>query len=162
MLILADGLHDVRVTLSDGRVSAPRLHDNAVIAEFPDVANASWTSPDGARHIQIFQLLAPGTLPPVEGCPSLGPLPADAEAQARAVALRSVATLYQGVIEASAVSAGRPPGTPCRASAAARSIAVGLSLVQADPAARKSASLSQGRLLLGMVNGRMAVWSVQH
>jgi hypothetical protein len=43
-----------------------------------------------------------------------------------------------------------------------RSLQVSLHLVPRDPAARGSASLSQGRLLLGVIDGRMAVWSVQH
>jgi hypothetical protein len=179
LLVLPDGTRDVLVTLTDGRVFAPlpidvrdaagdqlpspAPRDNTVLASLPgNPANESWTSATGVRRVDIQALVPPARLPRVEGCPSLGPLPADAAAQARAVALRSVATLYQGVVEARVVSVARPAGTPCRASAAARSLAVGLSLVQADPAARNSASLAQGRLLLGMVNGRMAVWNVQH
>ena len=43
-----------------------------------------------------------------------------------------------------------------------RSLLVELHLTPFDASQRNSASLTQGRLLVGMVHGRMTVWMVQH
>jgi hypothetical protein len=43
-----------------------------------------------------------------------------------------------------------------------RSVLVALHLVLRDPAQRDSASLSQGQLLLGVIDGKMTAWRVRH
>jgi hypothetical protein len=56
----------------------------------------------------------------------------------------------------------RPPGTPCSAEISQRSLDVSLHLVPRNPKQRKSASLSEGRLLVGMQGGAMRVFYLLH
>jgi len=163
LLVLGDGARDIRVTLTDGTVISPELHDNAVLLGLPRMATStSWTTAAGARHVYRYQDPDPNESRDAQGCPALDPLPADADAQARTAALEAVDRLYPGVQEAT-VTAVEPAGPGlCTRAVTDRSLQVSLHLVPRDPAERGSASLSQGRLLLGVIDGRMAVWSVQH
>ncbi len=90
-----------------------------------------------------------------QGCPALGALPADAEASARRAALLAVDRIYP-VVEADVTAVTRGGGTCHPAS----TLTVSLHLTPYDN--RKSDSLSQGRVLVGMVDGHMQVFDVMH
>lgn len=99
----------------------------------------------------------------VQRCPALDPLPPGARSRSRDAALRAVDRLYPDVDSATVTAVGPPPyGTPCGRRVTARTLEVDLHVLPHNPAARRSASLSQGRLFVGSVGGRMAVWSVMH
>ena len=83
-------------------------------------------------------------------------------AAARA-ALIAVDRTYLGAASATVTRVGGPPnGTPCTAAVSQRTLQVDLELVPSDPNARKSASMTQGRLLVGMVRGHLEVYYVMH
>ncbi|HWK29902.1 MAG TPA: hypothetical protein VNS09_25260 [Solirubrobacter sp.] len=158
--LFPDGTHDVRITLADGTRLAPTVHDGAVLetAGASDFAIASWTGASGTRHISANEF-ARYERPP-EACPALEPLPADAQAQAERVALLDVDRFYPGVEAARVTGVRVPDGTPC--GSGERSLEVSLALTPSDPKARSSASLSQGRLLLGVVGGELRVYQLLH
>jgi hypothetical protein len=163
LFVLPEGATDPQVTLSGGVVLAPEIHDNAaLVVPREPVFGASWTSPSGVREIARYRDLdAKGWTPP-EGCPKLDPLPADAEGQARRAALLAVDRIYPSIQQA-AVTRVSPLGRGlCTPEVSDRSLVVELNLTPFDASQRSSASLTQGRLLAGMVNGRMTVWMVQH
>jgi hypothetical protein len=152
--LFRDGTRDVRLTFADGRRLPAPIHSNLAsgIGDGP-IEITSWTGPSGRRHIvstvnaALFQRPA--------SCPrALDPLPPDAEAAARRAALLAVDHTYAEVVEAD-VTAVKRGGGPCGRAISDRTIEVGVHLTQ-----RGSASLSQGRLLVGMVDGDMQVYCV--
>ncbi len=161
-MFMPDGTREVILTDADGRSRPLALHDNAaLVATRPFAAAVGWTGASGRRHILRRKLTKPlGPTP--QGCPQLQPLPANAVAVARDAALLAVDRLYPAIGEAWVTSAARAAGTPCSAAITRRTIVVNLHLLTVDPARRSSASLSQGRLLLGVVGGRMVVYALLH
>ena len=113
----------------------------------------SWTDAAGVRR--IIPDHDPRAYLPPRGCPALGPLPANAEASARRTALLAVDRIYP-VIEADVTAVTRGGGT-CHP---ARTLTVSLHLTPLTH--RNSDSLSQGRVLVGMVDGHMQVFEVMH
>jgi hypothetical protein len=156
--ILPDDATDATVTLMDGRQLEPPVRHNAVLVAVPDdPAAVGWTR-GRTRYVRQYATFYAPTL---ERCPRrLDRLPAGWRATAMRAALRAVDDLYNGVSRATVTSVVRPAGTPCDAAVTARSVAVSLHLVRADN--RASASLSQGRLLLGVIGERMTVYELMH
>ena len=161
-MFMPDGTRDVRITDTKGKVREVALHDNAALLARGAVHRARRLDRGFGKtpHPAPGDHQAARATP--QGCPALQPLPADAIAQARHVALLAVDQLYPAIREATIGSAARATGTPCSAAITRQSIAVSLRLITVDPKYRRSASLSQGRLLLGMVGGRMTVYALQH
>jgi hypothetical protein len=161
LFVLPDGSGDPQV-LTRGSVVEPEVHDNVALAGQPEsIVSASYTDTSGVRRISRWRdLHANGWTP--QGCPALDPLPADAEAQARRATLLAVSRVYPWIQEASVT--GVSPAGPglCTREVTDRSLAVSLRILPFDASQRKSASLTQGRLLVGMQGGRMSVWRVQH
>jgi hypothetical protein len=160
--IFPDGTRDVVVTLADGIRVPAKLQDNAILVTRPqDVEKASWTAGSGTRH--IIEIGFPAARPVLpETCPAaLAPLPKDATADAERVALIAVDRLYPGVAEASVTGTAHPLGTPCPG-LASRTLEVRLKLVPRGRKQRKSASLTQGRLLVGKVDGHLQVYYLLH
>lgn len=153
--LFPDGTRDVSVTTRDGESwGAPRLTDNAILLR-GELAVLSFTGASGRRYIQ-GSLRRP--LTPPARCPAkLGALPADPDDEAVRAALRVVQFFYPEAREAEA-KAARPSGTPCGAAITRRTVEVRLTLTPAHG----SASLAQGRLLVGMVDGRMQVYYLLH
>jgi hypothetical protein len=164
VFVLPDGARDPHATLSDGVVLSPAVHDNValVVPREPEVVGASWTTPAGIRAIARWRDLdAKGWTPP-EGCPKLGTLPAGAGKRAARAALLAVDRIYPSIQQA-AVTRVSPVGPGlCTRDVTDRSLMVELNLTPFDVSQRSSASLTQGRLLAGMVDGRMTVWMIQH
>jgi hypothetical protein len=152
--LVPDGTRDVRVTLADGRRVAPPVRANAAIGTATSqIAITSWTGALGARHIVADEFSAT-RLP--SGCPRLDPLPADASRAAGRAARLAVDQIYNGVIEADVTAVTRGGGT-CDPG---RTLTVALHLTPRTN--RSSASLSQGRLLVGVVDGHLKVYDVMH
>jgi hypothetical protein len=162
-LLFEDGVRDVRLLLQNGRREAPRVVDNGLLARSPiGYTGVSWTSASGTRYVNRIKPPARGAGPP-STCPSaLAPLPPDAMKQARRVALLAVDQLYPGAASARVTEVQTEPGTPCAQALTIRMLEVTLKLVPADPRQRKSASLSQGRLLVGMQDGALRVVYLLH
>ncbi len=119
-----------------------------------------------ARRPEAFgefyrDLDARGWTPP-ERCPALEPLPPDADAAARRAGLLAVDRIYPWIQEASVTGVSPVGPGLCTRDATDRSLLVELHLTPFDASQRNSASLTQGRLLVGMLHGRMTVWMVQH
>jgi hypothetical protein len=157
--ILPDDAIDARITSLGGDQVAPPVRDNALLVAKPRLyASIGWTR-GRTRYVRQEATLygpRPGS------CPRLDALPADWRAGAARIALRSVDQAYNGLVRATVTSIARATGTPCPGGDPARSVLVSLHLVTASRAARSSASLSEGRLLLGMVRGRMTVYQLMH
>ena len=94
---------------------------------------------------------------------ALDPLPPDARAKGDRAALIAVDRCTRASDVATVVYASpREPGRRARRAITARTIEVTLRLVPRDPKQRKSASLSQGRLLVGMQDGALRVFYLLH
>jgi hypothetical protein len=158
-LLFQDGVRDVRLLRQDGRREAPRVPENGLLARSPiGYTGVSWTSSSDRRYVNRIKPPEHSPRPP-STCPaSLDPLPPKAADRARDVALLAVDELYPGVRESTVTDVQREPGTPCGREITARTLEVSLHLVPTDPKLRKSASLSQGRLLVGMQNGALRVF----
>jgi hypothetical protein len=157
--LLPDGSRDFWVINDDGTRRTYAVHDNAVLAPATRglIVGAAWTSAGDTRFV-IFPGLVPEAKRPPSTCPGrLDPLPADAAALARRAALRAVDEAYPQAREARVARTRKTAadGTPCPAAVSSRSMEVWLDLVPRD---RKRANLPQGRLLAGMVGGRMTVY----
>jgi hypothetical protein len=164
VFMLPDGARDPHVTLSNGLIVSPEIHDNAalVVPDEPPVG-ASFTAPSGVRQISRWRDLdAKGRTPQDAGCPRFDRLPADAEAQARRAALLTVDSIYPWIQEASVTGVSPVGPGLCTRAVTDRALMVELHLTPFAVSQRKSASLTQGRLLVGMLHGRMVVWMVQH
>jgi hypothetical protein len=161
LFVLPDGSGDPQVLIR-GSSLEPEVRDNVALAAPPEsIVSASYTDAAGVRRISRWRdLHAKGWTP--QGCPALDPLPADAQAQAQRAALLAVSRVYPWIQEASV--AGVTPVGPglCTPEVTDRSLAVSLRILPFDESQRKSASLTQGLLLVGMERGRMTVWRVQH
>jgi hypothetical protein len=160
LFVLPDGAADPQILA--GSVLEPEPRENVAYVVPPEpAAGASYTDASGVRHLARWgDLHAKGWTP--EGCPALAPLPADAEAQAKRAALLAVGRVYPWIQEASVT--GVSPAAPglCTRAVTDRALEVDLRILPFDASQRASASLTQGRLLVGMVDGRMTVWRVQH
>jgi hypothetical protein len=162
-LLLPDGTRDVVLTRLDGTTTRPLLRDNGVVVrDAAKIGMASWTGASGTRYTKRNEFAPQATAPP-RTCPSkLDPLPADAVDRAANVAMIAAGGLYPYADEAKVAGTARPAGTPCSQAITARSIEVTLHLTPRSATARTSASLSQGRLLLGMLGGQMTVYYFLH
>jgi len=164
VFMLPDGARDPHVTLSSGVIVSPKVHDNAALVvpdELP--VGASFTTASGVREISRWRdLRAKGRQPGDAGCPQFEALPADADAQARRAALLSVDSIYPWIQEASVTDVSPVAPGLCTRAVTDRTLMVELHLTPFDASQRSSASLTQGRLLVGMLHGRMVVWTVQH
>jgi hypothetical protein len=160
LMLLPQGARDVRLTATDGTAIAAAPENGIVFVTLTrTVTSSGWTDAAGVRHIEQLEHVDP-RLP--SGCRQLDPLPAGADAKARQVALMMAGFFYPGIERASVTRVGPVRPGFCTRAVTDRSLLVSLRLVPRSAAARRSASLTQGRLLVGMVHGRMAVWSVQH
>jgi hypothetical protein len=149
------------VTLANGMLLTPALHNGVALVRYPRAVVATgWTDAAGTRHIVRIDRRRDGPSIP-EGCPRLDPLPPDAEAQARRAALMASDYLYPDLVQADVTDVTRIGRGLCTPSVTERSLLVSLRIVPSAPSPR-NASLTQGRLLVGMVDGRMKVWMVQH
>lgn len=163
LFLLPDGAGDPHVTLSNGRVLSPGVRDNAalVVPDAPAVG-ASFTTPSGVREISRWRDLDTRGWTPPEGCPTLESLPTGAEELARRAALLAADRVYPWIQEASVTGVSPVGPGLCTREVTDRSLLVELHLTPFDASQRNSASLTQGRLLVGMEHGRMTVWMVQH
>jgi hypothetical protein len=162
LFVLPDGAGDPRVTLSSGVVASPEVRGNVALVVPPDAmpVGASYTSSSGVREIARWRdLHAQGWTPP-EGCPKLEPLPTGAETLARRAALLAIDRIYPSIRKASVTGVSHVGPGLCTREVTDRSLMVELHLTPV--AATNSASLTQGRLLVGMEHGEMTVWMVQH
>jgi hypothetical protein len=161
LLVLPAGSSDVTLWQVDGDVSEPALHNGAALVQLSaQPANVAWTGPSGTRYVRRYAG-GPAAQPHMR-CPPLRPLPRDASEQARRAALAAVQFIYPDVAAASVTGVSPLGPGLCSASVSSRTLVVSLRLVPRDPVERQSASLTQGRLLVGMSGPRMIVWSVQH
>jgi hypothetical protein len=158
--IAADGVEEMELRFSDGSSERRRFDGNVVYARLDRwPSGLAWTDPGGRTHTAT---LTPEEAPwnASRSCPTLDPLPEDAEARAREAALAEAPRLYRGMTEAT-VEDVRPAAANaagCGPNTADRALEVWLRLAPAG----RSASLSQGRVLVGAVGGRMMVWHVLH
>ena len=161
--LLRDGSRDVRVTLAGGTRLAPALQGNGLLLRTKSLFSVlSWTSASGERHV-VRNGLVPEPATPPRSCPArLDPLPEAENAPAERAALVAVDRLYPHAVSAAVNGSARPLGTPCADAVSERTVEVRLRLTPRDPAARRSASLSQGRVLVGNLDGRMTVFYVLH
>lgn len=161
-VLVPDTTRDVRFVGRDGSQGAGSIRDNALLALAPDgIGGLSWTGASGTRYIRRSTAPPQVTIP--VACPRrLDPLPADAAARASRAALIAVDRLYPQAMRAEVTGATVAPGTPCSRAISQRSVEVELALVPRDPGQRSSASLSQGRLLVGMRDGSMRVYYLLH
>jgi len=162
-ILLRDGTRDIRATLADGKRLAPAMQGGALLVRTTSrLAVLSWTGASGERHV-LRTAFAPKTTTPPTSCPAaLDPLPRAENAQAERAALLIVDRLYPHAASAAVTGSARPLGTPCPDAVTERSMEVRLSLVPHDRAARRSARLSQGRVLVGNIDGRMTVFYLLH
>jgi hypothetical protein len=162
-VFLPDTSTDLRFILSNGVGSVSPSNNLSLVQLMAPLAGLSWTGGSGMRYIEDFGGTRAPAAPPPDTCPkSLEPLPPDALTKARRAALIAVDRFYPSAMLATVVSANPATGTPCSSPITGRSIDVGLRLVPRDPKQRKSDSLSQGRLLLGMQDGYMRVFYLLH
>jgi hypothetical protein len=162
LMALPAGARDVRVTRSSGLIMVMEPRDGiAEVRLARPVAAASWTDAAGVRHVQRM-LAAEPHRPRDPGCPRFDALPADADAQARRAALLVVDSVYPQAAEASVTSVAPAGPGLCTRAVTDRTLVVSLHLVLRGAAANRSASLTQGRLLVGVLHGHMTVWMVQH
>jgi hypothetical protein len=162
LMALPADASDAQVTLANGVLVTPGLHDGVALVRFPRTAIAAgWTDAAGTRHITTL-VQHQARRPDPQGCPRLDPLPPDAVARARRAALMAADYLYAGLEAASVTGVSRLGPVVCTHAVTDRTLNVGLRLVPTSARARHSSSLTQGRLLVGMVHGRMTVWMVQH
>ena len=164
LFVLPDGARDPQVTLGSGIVLSPTIHDNValLVPREPAVVGASFTAPSGVREIARWHDLDAKAWTPPARCPALEPLPTGAEALARRAALLAADRIYPGIQEARVTTVTRLGPGLCTRGVSDRSLVVELHLTPFDASQRQSSSLTQGRLLVGMVHGRMTVWMVQH
>jgi len=156
--LLPDDTHDVILVDRGGSRRSVTVRDNALVAD--DVRGASWTGPNGVRHVRWHLAEPPRAKLPARCPPALDPLPADAVERARRAALLAVDRLYPHASAATVSGATPSRATPCGPAVTRRSIELSLQLVPRGET--RSASLAQGRLLLGMLDGRMTVYYVMH
>jgi hypothetical protein len=162
--IFRDDIDDVRITLRDGTILRRPVKDNAVLVPLSS-AMTSWAAPAGMNAHQSLDP-DPNEKPAARGCPDLEPPRADATAQATRAALAATARLYPGRTDPQVVSVkplkptdrGGIAYQTCGAQTASRALIVELRLRSKV----RSASLSQGTLLVGQIKGRMTVWQQLH
>jgi hypothetical protein len=158
--VAADGVDEIELRFADGSSERRRFDGNVVYARLDRwPSGVAWTDPAGRTHTAVLTPEeAPWNQP--RSCPALDPLPEDAEPRAREVALAAAPRLYRGMRDVSVVDV-RPAAANaagCGPHTADRALEVWLRLGPAG----QSASLSQGRVLVGAVGGRMVVWHVLH
>jgi hypothetical protein len=145
----AEGLADVQVSLVDGTVLHPPIRDNAVVLRpGAPAVSLSWADRAGDRH---------GMLVEQRVCPRLDPLPADARERASVVAAAAARDLY-GAADAQVTNVRAAPRNAggCGRQTATRALVVDLSFDGVG------ASQSQGRLLVGRVDGAVTVFQQMH
>jgi hypothetical protein len=161
LFVLPDGARDPQVTLSSDFVLAPKVQGNVALAvpHEPPVG-ASYTTAAGVRQIARWHDLHARGWSPAKGCPKLEPLPPGAEDLARRAALLAVDRIYPWIQEASVTGVSPVGPGLCTRAVTDRSLMVELHLTPFK--ATRSASLTQGRLLVGMRRGEMTVWMINH
>jgi hypothetical protein len=154
--IFVDGIDRATLTLAGGRRLHRAVRDNAVL--LGPAAAVSWDDAKGRHHAESLAI-------PTR-CPLFEPLPPDALAQARQAALAAQPRLYPQTSNPRVVSVARLKHgmrgsdlyAKCGGATGRRAIEVELRMTPPTP----SASLSQGTLLVGRLDGRMTVWAVLH
>ncbi|WP_028062661.1 hypothetical protein [Solirubrobacter soli] len=153
-VFLPDSSTDLRFITANsiGSVSERNNLSSVLLPQQP-LSALAWTGGSGTRYIE--DLGRPKlSMPPPATCPErLDPLPADALAKARRRALIAIDSVYPRVMRGTVSAAARATDTPCPTAITERAIEVTLRLV-----ARDGASVSEGRLLLGMQDGYMRVF----
>jgi hypothetical protein len=122
---------------------------------------ASWTSASGVRHISRNEW-APKAGGFFAQCPkALDPFSQGQLEPAMQVALLAAEDLYPGAVAVVPTHASGPLSEgPCGPAIARSSYAVDLKLTPRTH--KRSDSLSQGRVLVGSVNGHLQVYYVMH
>jgi hypothetical protein len=162
---VVDGIDEVNLTFVDGSIQRVPVRDNMAYAPLErEPVDMRWSDPGGKPRSAPVQggltMQPPGVSGAIAGCHPLDPLPADAQQRARDVALHAVPRLYPDVHDPRVVDV-RPAGADaggCGPQTASRALLVSLEF-QPDG---KGASRAQGRLVLGSVNGRMAILQQLH
>ena len=159
LAIFRDGITEARITLRDGTILDRPIRENAIFLALPSQAvSVSWTDASGVSHAQAFAGRP--------HCPRFEPLPPDALAEAKRAALAAAPHLYPATTNPRVTRAkrlargdrGSDLYDKCGERTGRRGVLVEL---QVTPRIR-SASLSQGALLLGRIRGRMTVWERLH
>jgi hypothetical protein len=149
--VFPDGVHDVRLTLSDGRLVRPEVRTNAILVKVAqEPYSLTWVGASGDLYGTLLDRVDLGR----PECAELQRLPANASV--RSTAQLAARAFYPGssdprVVEV--VPAG-PNAGGCGAETEGRVVAALLTL---DPGGA-SASGSLERLLVGQANGRLVVW----
>ena len=161
VFVLPDGAGDPHVTLAGGDVLSPTVHGNAaLVVPREPVVGASWTTPAGIREIARYRDLdARGWTPPRALLPALEPLPPGADTTPRRAARRCSPSTADLPVDPGGERDRRVDGRsrPLHARRHRPVALVELHLTPFDASQRNSASLTQGRLLVGMLHGRMTV-----
>jgi hypothetical protein len=150
-VLLPDSSTDLRFIFASG-VGSVTARNNFSISTNPQESaiGASWTGASGKRYI-LHTARQPKPVRPPDSCPRrLDPLPDDALERANRAALIAVDRYFPKASRAVVAGAAEGPRdiVPCSPAIADRSVVVGLRLTPA----------AEGRLLLGMINGRMRVY----
>ena len=151
--LVPDRVRDVRVL---GEADARRAGESGILVARA-VGGLSWTDAKGTRYVLRVSPAPPATR--LLGCPSaLDPLPDDALERGMRAALIAVDRLYPKATSARVAGAGEGAGdlAPCPAPIGERSMIIGLRLTPRG--AGGSPTPPQGRLLVGLVDGRAIVY----
>jgi hypothetical protein len=158
--VAADGVDELELRFPDGSRERHRFADNGLYVPLDEApVAASWIDPDGRTQQNEFPVIEADP-PGASTCAALDPLPPDAEARAREAALAAAPRLYPGTRDPRVEDVRSAPADAggCGEQTRDRALVVALRL---DPGI-ESASLSQGRLLVGQVGGRMVVVQQLH
>jgi hypothetical protein len=152
--LVPDRLRDVRVLSEPG----VRRGGQSGILTPRSLGGLSWTDAKGTRYVlRVNQALPAARL---LGCPAeLDPLPDDALDRGMRAALIAVDRLYPEATSARVSGAGEGPSdlAPCPAPIGERSMVIGLRLTPRG--AGGSQNPPEGRVLVGLVDGRAIVYA---
>ena len=152
--LVPDRVRDVRVL---GEADVRRVRDSGILVARA-LGGLSWSNAKGSRYVLRISPPLPATRLP--GCPAeLDPLPADALDRGMRAALIAVDRLYPKATSAHVAGAGEGAArlAPCAAPIGERSMIIGLRLVPRG--AGGSPTPPEGRLLVGLVDGRAIVYA---
>jgi hypothetical protein len=158
--VAADGVDELELRFPDGSLQRHRFADNGLYVQLEAApVTVSWIDPDGRMQQSEFPAIL-GEPRGASACAALDPLPPDAEARAREAALAAAPSLYPGTRDPRVEDVRAAPADAggCGEQTRDRALVVWLRL----DAGIESASLSQGRLLVGQVGGQMLVIQQLH
>jgi hypothetical protein len=162
--VFPDGVKEVRLTMRDGTVLRRPVRENAVLVSLPaTLTSMGWSGSSGGPHVRSFADPDSHEQPAARGCPTLEPLPADADQRAAEAGLAARPRLYPGTTRAEVTrvrplqDGDREPAvaTTCGRRTAERTLVVELEL---HSRASDRSARSNGTVLVGQSKGRMIVW----